>query len=71
MGSESKEKGLWTWSMEEVSSQCSFCEVIVGGSGQQESRDWGCMWTGRGLGNERSRNPIMHGPGVLAWGAGS
>lgn len=47
MGSESKEKGLWTWSMEEVGSQCSFYEVIVGEAGKQELRDWGCVGSSR------------------------
>lgn len=47
MGLESKERVLWTWSMEEVGSQCSFCELIVGGAGKQESRDLGYVWSSR------------------------
>lgn len=56
--------------MEEVSSQCSFYEVIVGEAGKQESRDWGCVGSSRGLGNERIRNPVIYRLGDVAWGAG-
>lgn len=66
MGSESKEKGLWTLSMQEVSSQFSFCEAVVEGAGKQELRDRGCVWSSRGLGNKRTGNPVVHGLGVLA-----
>lgn len=66
MGSESKEKGLWTLSMEKVSSLCSFSEVIAGGAGKQDLRDCDCVWSSRGLGNERIRNPVMHGLWFLA-----
>lgn len=33
--------------MEEVGSQCSFYEVIVGEAGKQELRDWGCVGSSR------------------------
>lgn len=35
MGSESKERGLWTWNMEEVSGQ-GFCKVIAREAGIME-----------------------------------
>lgn len=71
MGSESKEKGLWTLNMQEVSSQCSFCEAVVEGAGKQELRDRGCVWSSRGLGNKRTGNPVVHELRVLAWRPGT
>lgn len=70
MGSESKERGLWTWNMEEVSSQGFFCKVFARGPGKQESWKGTCVWSSRGLGNERITNPVMYGLQILAHGAG-